>query len=131
MRLAAQAVAHAHQSGILHCDVMNIQIVDRNVGITQNQRDHIDRCLQFAFDRFSIHVNAIDISLADVNGPKGGEDVQCRMLISLHGTGELIVEGKGVSVESVVTDTTDRAALAVSRRIDRLRNVQGTSMSGQ
>ena len=110
---------------------MNIQIVDRNVGITQNQRDHIDRCLQFAFDRFSIHVNAIDISLADVNGPKGGEDVQCRMLISLHGTGELIVEGKGVSVESVVTDTTDRAALAVSRRIDRLRNVQGTSMSGQ
>ena len=110
---------------------MNIQIVDRNVGITQNQRDHIDRCLQFAFDRFSTHVNAIDISLTDVNGPKGGEDVQCRMMISLHGTGELIVEGKGDSVESVVADTTDRAALAVSRRIDRLQNVQGTSMSGQ
>ncbi len=110
---------------------MNIQIIDRNLGIRQHQRDHIDRCLQFAFDRFSTHVNDIDISLADVNGPKGGEDVQCRIRISLHGTGELIVEGKGNSVEAVVAETADRAALAVSRRIDRLRNVQGTSMSGQ
>ncbi len=110
---------------------MRIQILDRNVGITQIQREHIDRCLQFAFDRFSSHVNAIDISLADLNGPKGGEDLQCRMKVLLLGKGELVVEGKGVSVEEVVAETTDRAALAVSRRLDRLRDPQGTSMSGQ
>lgn len=110
---------------------MRIQILDRNVGITQNQREQIDRCLQFAFDRFSSHINSIDISLADVNGPRGGEDVQCRIRISLHTGGELTVEGKGVSVEAVAAETADRAALAVSRRIDRLRDVQGTSMSGQ
>jgi putative sigma-54 modulation protein len=110
---------------------MRIQIVDRNLGITQDQRQHIDRCLQFAFDRFSAQVTTIEISLTDVNGPKGGEDVQCRMKVSLQGKRELVVEGKGVSAEAVVAETADRAALAVSRRIDRLRDVKGTSMSGQ
>jgi putative sigma-54 modulation protein len=111
---------------------MLVQILDRNVGITQDQRDHIDRCLQFAFDRFSSHLRTIDISFADVNGPRGGEDVQCRMMIGLlHDERVIVVEGKGVSVEAIVAETTDRAVTAVSRRLDRLRDSQGTSMSGQ
>jgi hypothetical protein len=53
------------------------------------------------------------------------------MKIVLHGKGDLLVEGKGCSVEAVVAETADRAALAISRRLDRLRDSQGTSMSGQ
>ncbi len=110
---------------------MRIQILDRNVGITQNLREHIDRCLQFAFDRFGSHIQSIDISLSDVNGPRGGDDLQCRMKIVIQGKRQIVVEGKGVSVEAIIAETTDRAALAVSRRLDRLRDSQGTSMSGQ
>jgi putative sigma-54 modulation protein len=110
---------------------MDIQVLDRNVGITAGQREHIDRCLQFAFDQFSSHLRSINVLLSDVNGPKGGEDVQCRLKIVLNGKGELVVEGMGVSVEAVVSETADRASSAVSRRLDRLRDQQGTSMSGQ
>lgn len=110
---------------------MDVQILDRNVGITSAQQEHVDRCLQFAFGRFSSHIRSVDVSFSDVNGPKGGDDLQCRMKIVLHGKGELLVEGKGISVEAVAAETADRAALAVSRRLDRLRDSQGTSMSGQ
>lgn len=110
---------------------MDMQILDRNVGITADQQDHVDRCLQFAFDRFSAQIRSIEVSLHDINGPKGGDDLQCRMKIVLHGKGDLLVEGKGCSVEAVVAETADRAALAISRRLDRLRDSQGTSMSGQ
>ncbi|MBC7966332.1 MAG: HPF/RaiA family ribosome-associated protein [Fuerstia sp.] len=110
---------------------MNVNILDRNVGVTSSQREHIERCLQFAFDRFDSHIRTIDISLTDVNGPRGGDDLQCRMKIVLKGKREIVVEGKGASVEAIVAETTDRAALAVSRRLDRLRDAQGTSMSGQ
>ncbi len=110
---------------------MDVNILDRNVGITSGQREHIDRCLQFAFDRFGSHIRTIDISLTDVNGPRGGDDLQCRMKVVLQGKREIVLEGKGVSVEAIVAETADRAALAVSRRINRLRDVQGTSMSGQ
>jgi putative sigma-54 modulation protein len=110
---------------------VEVHILDRNVGITPDQRLNMERCLQFAFDRFSSHTRTIDVSISDVNGPKGGDDLQCRMKIILEGKGDLVVEGKGVSVEAVVAETADRAALAVARRLDRLRDSQGTSMSGQ
>jgi len=110
---------------------MDVQLLDRNIGITSDQQLSLERCLLFAFDRFSSHIRTVDVALSDVNGPKGGDDLQCRMKIVLHGKGELLVEGKGVSVEAVVGETADRAALAVSRRLDRLRDPQGTSMSGQ
>jgi hypothetical protein len=42
-----------------------------------------------------------------------------------------MVEGKSVSVEALISETADRAALAVSKRLDRLHDQQGTSMSGQ
>ena len=109
---------------------MDINILDRNVGFTSGQREHIDRCLQFAFDRFGSHIRTIDISLTDVNGPKGGDDLQCRMKVVLEGKREIVVEGKGVSVEAIVAETADRAVLAVSKRLDRLRDSQGASMSG-
>ncbi|MFN8708289.1 MAG: hypothetical protein ACK526_13285 [Planctomyces sp.] len=110
---------------------MDVRLLDRNVGVTAEQREGIDRCLQYAFDRFSSHIRTIDVSLSDVNGPKGGDDLQCRMKIVLHGKGELMVEGKSVSVEALISETADRAALAVSKRLDRLHDQQGTSMSGQ
>ena len=110
---------------------MEVHILDRKVGITQDQREIIDRSIEFAFDRFSTHIRSVDATFTDVNGPKGGEDIQCRMKILLHGKGDIIVEGKGASVEAIVAQTTDRAAIAISRRIDRLQDSQGTSMSGQ
>ena len=110
---------------------MDINIVDRNVQITSGQREHIDRCLQFAFDRFSSHIRTVDVSLTDVNGPRGGDDLQCRMKVVFQAKREIVVEGKGVSVEAIVAETADRAALVVSRRLDWLRDSQGSSMSGQ
>ena len=53
---------------------MDLNILDRNVGITSGQRGQIDRCLQFAFDRFGSHIRSVDIALTDVNGPRGGDD---------------------------------------------------------
>ncbi len=110
---------------------MEVYILDRNVGITPRQRDHIDRCLLFAFHRFSSHIRSIDVWLTDFNGPKGGDDLQCRMKVVLDGKGELVVEGKGVSVEEIALEAIDRATIAVSRRLDRLNHAQGISLSRQ
>ncbi len=110
---------------------MTIHVLDRNVGITSEQLADVERSLQFAFDRFSSHVRAVDVLFSDVNGPKGGDDLHCRMKLSLQGKGDLVVEGKGFAVEAVTAETADRAAMAVSRCLDKLRDVQGISMSGQ
>lgn len=111
--------------------VVDVQVLDRNVGITSSQRENVERCLHFSLDRFAEIIRSVQVSFSDMNGPKGGEDVLCRLKIALRGKGEVVVEGKGISVESVVTETADRAAMAISRRQDRQRSMQGLSMSGQ
>lgn len=110
---------------------MDVFIMDRNVGITPDQRASIERCIECAFDRFSPHSRVVEVTLRDVRWPAWGKDLQCRMKIVLDGKGDLLVEGRGARVEAVVAETTDRAALAVSRRLDRLRNTQVALLSGQ
>ncbi len=110
---------------------MEIRIVDRNVNITDLQRDLLERTVQFAFDRFETQTRSIDVLLSDINGPRGGEDIQCRVKVQLNGKGEIHVEGRGASLETVVADAMDRVSVAVARRLERLKESQGTSMSGQ
>ena len=109
---------------------MEIRIVDRNVNMTELQRDLLERNVQFAFDRFETQTRSIDVLLSDINGPRGGEDIQCRVKVQLNGKGEIHVEGRGASLETVVADAMDRVSVAVARRLERLKESQGTSMSG-
>jgi len=110
--------------------LMEIRIVDRNVNMTELQRDLLERNVQFAFDRFETQTRSIDVLLSDINGPRGGEDIQCRVKVQLNGKGEIHVEGRGASLETVVADAMDRVSVAVARRLERLKESQGTSMSG-
>jgi len=122
---------HTTSSHSQRVSIVDVHILDRNVGITSAEREVVERRLHSAFDQFSDHVRNVDVSFSDINGPKGGEDIQCRIKIALALTSDLVVEGTGVSVESVAAETADRASLAVSRRLERHRDSQGPSMSGE
>jgi len=109
---------------------MQISIVDRNVDLTAKQKELVDRQIEYSFDRFETHIRAVEVVLNDVNGPRGGSDIQCRVRLMLHSKGEVLVEGREVSVEAAISSVIDRASIAVGRRVERLKDSQGTSMSG-
>lgn len=109
---------------------MDIKILSRNVVLTDAQSETIERRVQFALGRFASEVRTVQLTLTDVNGPKGGSDVLCRVKVVLKGSGDVNVSGTDVSVEVVVASVVDRAARTLSRMLDRLRDHQGTSMSG-
>ena len=111
--------------------IMEVNILDRNVGITSKQREIVERSLHYAFDQFEEHIRIVDVSFNDLNGPRGGNDIRCRLKVSLHRSGEMVVEGTGASVESVAAETSEQASHAVSKLVDRLRESHGPSMSGQ
>ena len=109
---------------------MDIKILSRNVELTDAQSGTLERRVQFALGRFASEVRTVQLTLTDVNGPKGGSDVLCRVKVVLKGSGDVNVSGTDVSVEVVVASVVDRAARTLSRMLDRLRDHQGTSMSG-
>ena len=99
--------------------------VELDAGISS----HIERRLTFALSRFGARTGRIVVFLSDLNGPKGGIDKNCQIVVRLKGLGEVVAE---------VTDTewivaVDRAATRighnVSRELERIRDTRRATAS--
>lgn len=98
---------------------MNTQITTRNVTLSEDELDRIERRLYFTLGRFSSRIVSVDVMLQDENGPRGGLDKKCRVVVRLQGTREVVVEGSGEETLSLVDRTANRAGRAVSRALDK------------
>ena len=98
---------------------MRIQIVSRKLRCTETTKDYICRRVHFALGRFVEAIRGVQVYLSDENGPRGGEDKRCRVLVTL-GQGEpLVVESRGENVSDVVDRSMQRASRAISRFFGR------------
>jgi ribosome hibernation promoting factor len=86
-------------------------------------RAYVERRLQFSLDRFSQRVERAVVHLEDVNGPRGGEDKVCRIEVRLRPTGSVLVEESGSAVLAAVAGAAERLGRAVSRALERRRDV--------
>jgi len=109
---------------------MEIQILARNIDLTDAQNEFIERRVQYALCRFSTEVRTVQVTISDINGPRGGTDVLCRVKLVLKKKGEVLAGDTDASVEAAIANVADRAARSLARQLDRQRDHQGTSMSG-
>ena len=63
---------------------MQIDIQFRGLDTSPAMREHAERRTQFTLGRHSARIARVSISLADINGPKGGADKSCTVQISLQ-----------------------------------------------
>ena len=64
----------------------------------------------------------IDISLVDINGPKGGIDKECRATVRLPGLSAIHVTETSETVYQAIDSTRDRLEKAVKRTLARRRD---------
>ena len=53
---------------------MKIDIRSQGITVSDDLREHIERCVNFGLDWAEQDVNRVVISLSDINGPRGGND---------------------------------------------------------
>lgn len=82
----------------------------------------IDRRVRLSLSRFAASIQAVTIRISDTNGPKGGDDKRCIVSVKLASAGEVVVQGEGQKVLSVLNHCLSRAERAVSRSLDRRRD---------
>jgi len=82
---------------------------------------HIERRLQFALARFSGHIQRAQVVLEDQNGPRGGLDKSCRIVVRLREGGGVVAEVADVNWEVAVDRATTRVGHTVARRLARRR----------
>ncbi|WP_320820480.1 HPF/RaiA family ribosome-associated protein [Thalassolituus sp.] len=101
---------------------MKIKIQARHVALTKDLKDYVKRRISYALGSRDDKIERIVVTLSDVNGPKGGEDKRCKVLIKLDGKNDIVIDDKQEHFHSAIDLAVDRASRAVSRRIERLQN---------
>ncbi|TSA11136.1 MAG: HPF/RaiA family ribosome-associated protein [Betaproteobacteria bacterium] len=113
---------------------MQIDIQARGFKLTEGLRTQAERRVRFALGSTSGRVRSVVMRLADENGPRGGLDKRCTIRASLPGGPPVIIEHQEADLYVAIDRAADRAARAVSRRLEKTstgrKNVTSTADGG-
>ena len=98
---------------------MRMVVQSRKLAITENLYRSLERRVHFALSRFNQRIRAVFVTLEDVNGPRGGVDKRCQVVVQLGSPRESFHRRYGRGFESAIAHATERAGRAVSRQLDR------------
>ena len=102
---------------------MQFSISGDRVKVTTGLREYIDRRLYFALGRFGPAIDHVDVRVGDVNGPRGGVDKHCQIVVKLlaSGSNPIAVNDNDEDLRTAVARASNRAGRTVARAIERKR----------
>jgi ribosomal subunit interface protein len=106
---------------------MQIDIQARGFKLTEGLREYVERRLSFVFASTRRSVRRISVRLSDENGPRGGDDMRCRMQVSLAAASSVVIEDTETNLYVAIDRAADRIGRAVARRIERVRKNRRSS----
>ncbi len=100
---------------------MEPKIHGQNISVGDHLDDHVRRQMEFALGQFDSWISSLDVHLEDVNGPKGGVDKQCRIVLGLKGGRTIKVQDIDVDMTVAINRAADRLSHVVSRETEKRR----------
>lgn len=107
------------------------ELKDNGVSRPKDLPDHIERRLRFALARFGSRIEKVIVFLHDHNGPKGGIDKVCRVIVKTRGCGAVVAAVIDSEWVVAVDRATTRIGHTVARQIERLRDRHGVRGRGR
>ena len=101
---------------------MHMHIHADGFELTAGLRAYAQGRFAFALDRARHLVHQVSIRLADINGPKGGKDKQCKVQITLPSGRAVVINDLDSDLYVAIDKAADRASRTVSRRMERQRD---------
>lgn len=101
---------------------MHMHIHADGFELTAGLRAYAQGRFAFALDRARHLVNQVSIRLADINGPRGGKDKQCKVQITLPNGRDVVINDLDSDLYVAIDKAADRASRTVSRRMERRRD---------
>lgn len=86
--------------------------------MSETERGYLRVRLGKKLGKFSAHIERATVRINDVNGPKGGVDVQCTIKVVLSGLPSVVVEEMAESVPLAFNRAADRCTRAVRKALD-------------
>lgn len=100
---------------------MAIQLVDRNGLLSTASQELAKRRLLFALSRFEPRIQRTVVTFEDINGPRGGPDKACRVVVTLRAADNVVFMEQDAQLETCISRAAERTGRAVARAIERAR----------
>lgn len=94
---------------------MEVRILSDKFCLTPSLREHVARRLKFAFSGVHNTIRLVIVRLRDLNGPRGGSDMMCQILVTIPGRPEIVIK----EVQKDMYAAIDFAAQRASYRAER------------
>lgn len=108
---------------------MKIEIYGDALMVSPPLREYVLRSLLFALGRFAHRIQRVSVSLADLNGPRRGEDKRCRIQVTMRRLGAFVVEDTDAQVRVAIDNASERAARRIRRTVERRLDERRDSMA--
>lgn len=108
---------------------MKLDIRSPNLLVSEALREHTTRNLRFSLGRWAPQIERVVVTVADINGPRGGLDKRCGVRVVGRDGWLVTITHTERSCEAAVSHAVSRAARTVARRIDRKRRPARAALS--
>jgi putative sigma-54 modulation protein len=98
---------------------MKINIRHHGLEVTREDKAYIVNSLEHALGRLDVAIMNATVFLCDINGPRGGIDKECRVLIHLNRGGFLAVEDADDNMSRLIDRIAERAGQSVVRHVKK------------
>lgn len=102
---------------------MNIHLHTQGFELTTAIQTHVNRQIDFNLSNFATHIQAVDVYLKDINGPKGGCDMKAIVCVSLMSRQVVKVECTRDDLYVAVSMAARQAKRSVKRGLSRNRHM--------
>lgn len=107
---------------------MLLKIHTHDFSLTGALKSHVDSKIRLALGRYTERIQRVDITLTDINGPRGGEDMRCQLVIKPEGMASFVVQETAEDLYSAISIAAHRAKRSMERQMCRLKNQRRVSI---
>ena len=102
---------------------MNVTVKCLGFSLTEGLHNFIKERFRSAVARVESQILRIDITLVDINGPKGGKDKRCKAKISLKGRPAIIVQETCHDMYESISRCGNRSKRSILRKSEKIKKL--------
>jgi putative sigma-54 modulation protein len=104
---------------------MLVNIQSRQFSLTPALRAFVESKVKLTLGRYETKISRVDVSLFDINGPKGGEDKCCKMIVRVKNLPCIVVQETTEDLYEGINICSRRTRRAVKRQLSVTSKARG------
>jgi putative sigma-54 modulation protein len=99
--------------------VMITDIQTHGFELTDSIRQYTERRIRYGVSFACDDILRVSVKLSDINGPRGGEDKRCHIVITMPHMPSVVIEDTESNLYVAIDRAVERASRAVTRQLDK------------